>query len=129
MVITLRDAKSKRLVAKAHYTELTPHGIRAKATSYMHNAASAAKAALQRLQQNAESIRHKAGDILFEDSHAEHAEHAEPVWGHARKAASAYVASATSTVKSAAQKLQHAAGNALQPASDEANPSSSAQVS
>lgn len=117
MDVVLQDATTKRLVARARYIEQAPHGIRAKAASYLHSAATAAKSAVQRLQQNAGSIRHKAGDILFEDSNGQHAEHAEPILGTAREAASAYMASATATMKAAAQRLQHAAENALQSSS------------
>ena len=110
MDVILQDAKSKRLVAKGRYTEQAPHGIRAKASSYLHNAAAAARAAVQRLQQSAESITHKAEDVLFEDLNEEHAESAVM---KAKGTPSAYVASATASVKAAAQKLQHAAETVL----------------
>ena len=113
--VTLQDAKFKRLVAKGRYTEQAPHGIRAKASSYLHNAAAAARAAVQRLQQSAESITHKAEDVLFEDLNEQHAESAVM---KAKGTASAYVASATASMKAAAQKLQHAAETVLHSAAD-----------
>lgn len=125
MDVILQDAKSKRLVAKGRYTEQAPHGIRAKASSYLHNAATAARAAVQRLQQSAESIAHKAEDVLFEDSNAEHAETAV---AKAKGTASAYVASATASVKAAAQKLQHAAETVLHSAADTTSAYTSKEV-
>ena len=129
MDVILRDAKTKRLVARARYTEQTPHGIRAKASTYLHNAATAARAAVQRLQQGAESISHKAEQILFEDDTDEgHAEHAERAVVGAKSTASAYVESATASVKAAAQRLQHAAETVLRSAPDATSHSSNAEV-
>lgn len=126
MDVILKDAKTKRLVARARYTEQIPHGIRAKASTYLHNAATAARAAVQRLQQGAESISHKAEQILFEDDADQgHAEHAVVT---AKSTASAYVESATASVKAAAQRLQHAAETVLRSAPDATSHSSHSEV-
>ena len=122
--VNLRDAKTRRLVARARYTEQTPHGIRAKASTYLHNAATAARAVVQRLQQGAESISHKAEQILFEDDADEgHAEHAV-----VNAKSTAYVESATASVKAAAQRLQHAAETVLRSSPDAPTHSSNAEV-
>lgn len=135
--VILRDAKTQRLVAKGRYTEQGPHELRARASAYLHSTAEAARSAVLRLQHTAESVTNRAdsstpNNAVSAAKQAASENASDPAergsaytsehhtLADAKQAASAYVSSATSAVKAAAQRLQHAAGGALQLLADKA---------
>lgn len=52
--VIVQDSTSQKLIAKARYTEQAPSSIKARANAYFNSAATAAKSAVQRVQNAAE---------------------------------------------------------------------------
>lgn len=62
--VILQDSTSQKLIAKARYTQQAPSTLRARANTYLINAATAAKSAVQRVQSAAEHALHRADGTL-----------------------------------------------------------------
>lgn len=107
--VILQDATSHKLVAKARYTEQAPHTMRARASAYLTNAASAARSAVHRLQTAAESaLQYPDSSSADQSSPAE----SDPAPDIKQKAMTS-LTSAGATVRAAAHRLQMAADSVL----------------
>ena len=104
--VTLQDSASHKLIAKARYTEQAPLKLRAKATAYLTNAASAARSAVQRIQT-------AAGHAVQRPEGAA-AAHSDPDKSlDLKHKAVASLSAAGATVMAAAQRLQQASNSVL----------------
>ena len=122
--VILRDAKSQKLVAKGRYTEQAPHTIRATASAYLTNAASAARSAVQRLQTAAESALQRADHSL--DGQSDHSDADKSL--DIRHKAMASLTTAGATVRAAAHRLQLAADSVLRSSSADPDQSKQAEL-
>lgn len=111
MDVILQDCTSHKLIAKARYTEQAPHQIRARATAYLNNAATAARSAVQRLHTAAEHALQRA------DGASAAAQSDSDKGSDIRHKAMASLTAAGATVRAAAHRLQLAADSALRSSS------------
>ncbi|KAL3158495.1 hypothetical protein ABBQ38_010727 [Trebouxia sp. C0009 RCD-2024] len=109
--VILQDCTSHKLIAKARYTEQAPHQIRARATAYLNNAATAARSAVQRLHTAAEHALQRA------DGASAAAQSDSDKGSDIRHKAMASLTAAGATVRAAAHRLQLAADSALRSSS------------
>ena len=117
--VVLQDSASNKLIAKARYTEQAPHTIRAKATAYLTNAASAARSAVQRLQTAAEHALQRPDSTALSQADSDKIPGPD-----IRHKAVASLTSAGASVRAAAHRLQAAADSVLHssPADDGQTP-------
>ena len=120
--VILQDSTSQKLVAKARYTEQAPHTIRARATAYLTNAATAAKSAVQRVQTAAEHAMQRAEGTLATQSSSDRSP-------DIRHKAMASLTTAGATVRAAAHRLQLAADSVLRSSSAIEEPAEAADGS
>ncbi|KAL3160187.1 hypothetical protein ABBQ32_010950 [Trebouxia sp. C0010 RCD-2024] len=109
--VILQDSTSHKLIAKARYTEQAPHRIRARATAYLSNAATAARSAVQRLQTAAEHALQRA------DGTSSAAQSESDKSSDIRYKAMASLTAAGATVRAAAHRVQLAADSVLRSSS------------
>lgn len=108
--VVLQDCTSHKLIAKARYTEQAPPRIRARATAYLTNAATAARSAVQRLQTAAEHALQRTDSSPAAQPDSDKS-------SDIRHKAMASLATAGATVRAAAHRLQLAADSALRSSS------------
>ena len=128
--VTLRDSHSQRLVAKGRYTEQAPHARQGRASAYLRNGIAAAKSAVQRLQTAAEHALHRdnsntAGQLTNQTGRRNGSsgqsvdQSGSETVSDLRNRTMASFGQARASVRAAAQRLQHAADNALRSSSAE----------
>ena len=117
--VILQDSASHKLIAKARYTEQAPHRLRARATAYLTNAATAARSAVQRLQTAAEHALQRADGAPAAQSDSDKG-------SDIRHKAMASLTAAGATVRAAAHRLQLAADSVLRSSSADGDSSDAA---
>ena len=120
--VILKDSASQKLIAKARYTEQAPSTLRARANAYLNNAATAAKSAVQRVQNAAEHALHRADGTLGTQSDSDRSL-------DIRHKTMVSLTKAGVTFKAAAHRLQLAADSILPSSSAAEEPAEAAERS